>query len=155
MTNPLDRVGEILAARKPYDEIAKDFCAHLRKSFAHYSWVGVYMIEEGETLVLRAWDGPAATEHVRIPVGQGICGLAAREARSVVVDDVRKDSRYLQCFLHTRSEIVVPIFADGKVVGEIDIDGDKVAAYNDADRVFLEWCAERLGAAFLALPHSP
>lgn len=145
MANPIDRIGEILAARKPYDRIAKDLCAHLRASFAHYGWVGVYMIEGGETLVLQAWDGPAATEHVRIPVGEGICGLAARESRSVVVDDVRTDSRYLRCFLHTRSEIVVPIFADGEVVGEIDIDGDKVGAYNETDRIFLEWCAAKLG----------
>jgi GAF domain-containing protein len=145
VTNPLDQVGAILQKKKPFDEIAKDFCTHLRKSFAHYNWVGIYMIE-GETLVLKAWDGPAATEHVRIPIGHGICGLAAREKRSVLVDDVTKDPRYLQCFLHTKSEIVVPIFAKGKVAGEIDIDGDKIAAYNDTDRAFLEWCAERLGA---------
>ena len=146
MKNPIDAVSELLSKKKPFPKLAQEFCTLLRKSFAHYQWVGIYMIDKPGTLVLNAWDGPAATEHVEIPIGQGICGLAAREERSVVVDDVSKDPRYLQCFLHTKSEIVVPIFAKKKVVGEIDIDGDHVGAYNDADRAFLEWCAVRLGS---------
>jgi GAF domain-containing protein len=105
------------------------------------------MIEDGDTLVLKAWDGPAATEHVRIPIGQGICGLAAREARTVVVDDVNKDPRYLACFLQTRSEIVVPVFSEGRVVGEIDIDSDRPAAFTEADRTLLESVADLLGKA--------
>ncbi|MBI2901875.1 MAG: GAF domain-containing protein [Planctomycetes bacterium] len=146
MKNPIDHLSGLFAKRKPFAKLAQEFCSYLRKTFPHYAWVGIYMIEGGDTLVLKAWDGPEATEHVRIPVGEGICGLAAREERSVVVDDVNKDPRYLQCFLRTRSEIVVPIFAGKKVVGEIDIDGDKPAAYNETDRLFLEWCAARLGA---------
>jgi len=106
------------------------------------------MIEGGDTLVLKAWDGPAPTEHVRIPIGQGICGLAAREDRTVVVDDVRADPRYLQCFLHTRAEIVVPIRVRGAVAGEIDIDSDMPAAFGETDAVLLEWLADRLGRAF-------
>ena len=82
---------------------AVDLCKALRAEVPHFNWVGVYVIEGGDTLVLKAWDGPAETEHVRIPIGQGICGLAAREARTVIVDDVNKDPRYLACFLQTRS----------------------------------------------------
>jgi GAF domain-containing protein len=106
------------------------------------------MIEGADTLVLKAWAGPQATEHVRIPIGQGICGLAAREAKTVVVDDVNKDPRYLACFLNTRSEIVVPIFSDGRVVGEIDIDSDRPSAFTQADRDLLEAVAGELGKAF-------
>jgi GAF domain-containing protein len=145
MPNAIDLVAEVLAQRKAFERVAKDLCVTLRKAFRHYPWVGVYLLENGDTLVLKAWDGAQATEHGRIPVGQGICGLAAREKRTVIVDDVSKDPRYLQCFLSTRSEIVVPLFKNGKVVGEIDIDGDQVAAFNETDRIFLEWCAERLG----------
>ncbi len=130
------------------EDLLTQFCRALRAGVPHYNWVGVYLLEEeGTMLVLRGWDGPAATEHVRIPVGQGICGLAAREAQTVIVDDVRADPRYLQCFLQTRAEIVVPIFSAGKVIGEIDIDSDRVAAFNATDKLFLEWCAERLAAA--------
>ncbi len=131
----------------------KDFqraCAHavkrLREAMPHYSWVGIYLLsEEGNELVLGPWDGPAATEHTRIPVGQGICGLAARERRTVVVDDVRKDPRYLACFPSTRSEIVVPIItSDGRVLGEIDIDSDALAAFGPQDRELLEGVARKL-----------
>jgi len=103
----------------------------------HYSWVGIYLVE-GDELVLGPWRGPQATEHVRIPVGQGVCGAAAASGETEVVDDVNADPRYLACFPSTRSEIVVPIARDGRVVGEIDIDSDQPAAFGDADRQLLE-----------------
>jgi L-methionine (R)-S-oxide reductase len=103
----------------------------------HYSWVGVYLVE-GDDLVLGPWKGPEATEHVRIPVGQGVCGAAAASGQTEVVDDVNADPRYLACFPSTRSEIVVPISREGRVIGEIDIDSDQPAAFGDADRDFLE-----------------
>ena len=106
-----------------------------------YSWVGIYLVE-GNDLVLGPWKGPEATEHVRIPVGQGVCGAAAASGRTEVVDDVNSDPRYLACFPSTRSEIVVPIHRDGRVVGEIDIDSDRPAAFGDDDRAFLEDVAE-------------
>jgi L-methionine (R)-S-oxide reductase len=75
---------------------------------------------------------------VRIPVGQGICGAAAASGHTEIVDDVNADARYLSCFPSTRSEIVVPISYQGRVVGEIDIDSDEPAAFGPADRTFLE-----------------
>jgi L-methionine (R)-S-oxide reductase len=107
----------------------------------HYSWVGVYLVD-GDDLVLGPWKGPEATEHVRIPVGQGVCGAAAASGETEIVDDVNADPRYLACFASTRSEIVVPISREGRVVGEIDIDSDQPAAFGDADRDFLERVAE-------------
>jgi L-methionine (R)-S-oxide reductase len=109
----------------------------LHDRFDHYSWVGIYLVE-GDELVLGPWKGPQATEHVRIPVGQGICGAAAASGRTEVVDDVNADSRYLACFVSTRSEIVVPVSYEGRVVAEIDIDSDEPAAFGDDDRAFLE-----------------
>jgi L-methionine (R)-S-oxide reductase len=88
--------------------------------------------------VLGPWKGQQATEHVRIPVGQGVCGAAAASGQTEVVDDVNADPRYLACFPSTRSEIVVPIAHEGRVVGEIDIDSDRPAAFGDEDREFLE-----------------
>lgn len=121
-------------------------CRFLRQSFAHYSWVGIYRVE-GSDLVLDAWDGAQATEHTRIPIARGICGQAVRERRSVVVDDVRSDPNYLACFLETRAEIVVPVPHEGHVVGEIDIDGNTVRAFDATDRRFLESVAAKLGPA--------
>jgi L-methionine (R)-S-oxide reductase len=113
----------------------------LKERFEHYSWVGIYLVE-GDDLVLGPWQGPEATEHVRIPVGQGVCGAAAASGKTEVVDDVNADPRYLACFPSTRSEIVVPIAQNGRVVGEIDIDSDRAAAFGQEDRAFLERVAE-------------
>ncbi len=132
-----------LADRVP--DLLEDVCRILQHSVPWYDWVGIYLVE-GDELVLTAWEGPAATEHVRIPIGQGICGAAAREGSTIIVPDVRTDPRYLQCFLSTRSEIVVPIRRGDTVLGEIDIDSDELAAFADDDRQLLEWLASELAA---------
>jgi L-methionine (R)-S-oxide reductase len=133
----IEAVERILNRGGDADEVLRQVVEVLQDRFDHYSWVGIYLLE-GDDLVLGPWKGPEATEHVRIPIGQGICGAAAASGRTEVVDDVNADPRYLACFPSTRSEIVVPIAYEGRVVGEIDIDSDKPAAFADADRVFLE-----------------
>jgi GAF domain-containing protein len=126
----LDRVGAD-------EQLLQAVVDVLHDRVEHYSWVGIYLVEGGE-LVLGPWKGPEATEHVRIPVGQGVCGAAAASGQTEVVDDVDADPRYLACFPSTRSEIVVPVAHEGRIVGEIDIDSDRPAAFGDEDRKFLE-----------------
>jgi GAF domain-containing protein len=123
------------------DAIVRDTVEALHDGVAAYSWVGIYFVE-GDDLVLGPWKGPAATEHVRIPVGEGVCGAAAASGHTEIVDDVAADSRYLACFASTRSEIVVPIRYDDRVVAEIDIDSDAPAAFGPADRELLERVAD-------------
>lgn len=115
----------------------------LLNAFPTYNWVGIYLLK-GNALQLDAWSGPAPTVHTDIPVGKGICGWAAKTGRTEIVSDVSKDSRYLQCFTNTRAEIVVPILREGKVVGEIDIDGDEVNSFSSTDREFLEAVASKI-----------
>jgi L-methionine (R)-S-oxide reductase len=117
----------------------------LEGRFEHYAWVGIYLVE-GCELVLGPWQGPAATEHVRIPVGQGICGAAAASGETEIVGDVNSDGRYLACFPSTRSEIVVPIHFGGEVVGEIDIDSDSPSAFDEQDKAFLEHVARMISS---------
>jgi L-methionine (R)-S-oxide reductase len=133
----LEALDRILDRGGDADDVLREVVALLHDRFEHYSWVGVYLVE-GDDLVLGPWRGPEATEHVRIPVGQGICGAAAASGRTEIVDDVNADERYLACFPSTRSEIVVPISFEGRVVGEIDIDSDEPAAFGEGDREFLE-----------------
>lgn len=144
----IEALRVVIDVKRPPAAVLDFVAGHLRDSFPSYHWVGVYLLE-GETLRLAAWKGPQATEHVAIPVGQGICGLAARTKETVVVPDVSKDPRYLACFPNTRSEIVVPIQAEGRVYGEIDIDSDALDAFGLHDRQFLEVVAGDL-ARYLA-----
>jgi GAF domain-containing protein len=133
----LDDLDGTIRAEPAVERVLAQAVELLRDRFDHYSWVGVYLVE-GDELVLGPWKGTAATEHVRISIGGGICGSAAASGVTEVVDDVESDDRYLACFASTRSEIVVPIHADGRVVGEIDIDSAVPAAFGESDRAFLE-----------------
>ena len=135
------------------DEALRKTVEVLHDRFEHYSWVGIYVVD-GDDLVLGPWKGPQATEHVRIPVGQGICGAAAATGQTEIVDDVNADERYLACFATTRSEIVVPIVFEERVVGEINIDSDSPAAFTDGDRAFLERVARLVSPVVSSLGHA-
>jgi L-methionine (R)-S-oxide reductase len=142
----LEAIDRILNRGGDADDVLRGVVDVLHDRFDDYFWVGIYLVE-GDDLVLGPWKGPEATEHVRIPVGQGICGAAAASGQTEIVDDVNADDRYLACFPSTRSEIVVPIAYEGRVVGEIDIDSDRPATFDDDDRAFLE------RVALLISPH--
>lgn len=151
MANPT--FGSIIADIRRFAVTAEDFDSLqkfsvdlIAEQLPYYNWVGFYMLDPGDknVLVLGAFRG-APTEHVRIPVTQGICGAAVAQGETVIVDDVAADPRYLACSLETRSEIVVPIRARGKIVGEIDIDSHELNAFSADDRSFLEECAEVFG----------
>jgi GAF domain-containing protein len=114
----------------------------LKREIQHYTWVGIYVLE-GDELVLGPFLGKPSP-HTRIPIGSGICGAAARERETIIVDDVNADSRYLACSLETKSEIVVPIMSGARVLGEIDIDSDQPAAFGAEDRKLLESVAALL-----------
>lgn len=138
----MDRDGLLTAIRSavaaaPNPESAMQQAVRLLKDgVPHYTWVGIYVLE-GEDLVLGPFLGKPSP-HTRIPLGQGICGAAASEKATILVDDVNADPRYLACSIETKSEIVVPIMRDGEVFGEIDIDSDQPAAFGAPDRALLE-----------------
>jgi GAF domain-containing protein len=128
----------------------------LHNNLLKYNWVGFYMIEKeaagGNVLVLGPFKG-SMTPHTRIQLNQGICGAAASSGKTVIVDDVSADSRYLACSAETKSEIVVPIFAAGKVVGELDIDSHFPAAFVEADKALCEHAAKLIGKWIEMHPH--
>lgn len=116
----------------------------LKARLPRYTWVGIYLME-GEELVLGPYLGKPSP-HTRIPLDSGICGAAASQKATIVVDDVNADPRYLACSLETKSEIVVPIMRGDEVLGEIDVDSDRPAAFGDDDRRLLEAVATALAA---------
>jgi L-methionine (R)-S-oxide reductase len=128
-------------------ELMQAVCKLLHERMLKYNWVGFYMLEPGAkppVLELEAFVG-AMTPHTRIPLNQGICGAAASSGKTIVVDDVSKDPRYLACSLETKSEIVVPIFVKGRVAGELDIDSHFPAAFGAEDQTLVQYCAEMVG----------
>jgi GAF domain-containing protein len=120
----------------------------------HYTWTGIYLLD-GNELVLGPYVGKPSP-HVRIPLGRGICGAAAADKATIVVDDVHADPRYLACSVETKSEIVVPIMDShrgvNEVLGEIDIDSDRPAAFGTDDRDLLEGVAALLAERLRVKP---
>jgi len=151
MSNP--QFQQILADVRRFAEAAtnatalEEFCvSRMSENLPHYNWIGFYMLDRNEpgVLVLCPFRG-APTEHVRIPVTEGICGAAVAQGNTIIINDVTSDPRYLACSLETKSEIVVPIRAGAEIVGEIDVDSHSRSAFGPDDRVFLEECAAIVG----------
>ncbi len=121
----------------------REFAMTQLSELPNYNWSGIYRLE-GDTLVLDAYVG-AETDHTHIPVGRGVCGTAVAENANQVIEDVRELSNYLSCSVQTRSEIVVLIHAeDGTILGQIDIDGHTVGAFDASDEAFLSALGEIL-----------
>ena len=117
----------------------------IHRSNPLYHWTGIYLLGESELILSHQIGLP--TPHERISIDKGICGAAAREKSTIIVDDVNSDPRYIACSLNTRSEIVVPLMgAGGEVLGEIDIDSDQPGAFADSDRQILEEAAKKLSS---------
>ena len=155
MTSPikaadvLREVDDAARSARSADELMTFICDCLQQRMLKYNWVGFYMIqndaEAGERFLQLGRFVGSMTPHTRIQLHQGICGAAASTGKTVVVDDVNQDARYLACSLETKSEIVAPIFVRSQVVGEIDIDSHFPAAFTADDRKLVEHCAELVG----------
>jgi L-methionine (R)-S-oxide reductase len=140
-------ISELAQTSRGPQQLMQSIVKLLHDRVLKYNWVGFYLLEPGAdppVLVLGAFEG-AMTPHTRIPLNQGICGAAASSGHTVVVDDVNKDSRYLACSLETQSEIVVPVFVHGKVVGELDIDSHSPAAFTSEHQALVQHCAQLVG----------
>ncbi|MGH9494308.1 MAG: GAF domain-containing protein [Candidatus Sulfotelmatobacter sp.] len=142
-----NEIEELAKTTPTAQDLMQKMVKVLHERMLKYNWVGFYMLEPGANppmLVLGAFEG-AMTPHTRIPLNQGICGAAASSGQTVVVDDVSKDPRYLACSLETKSEIVVPVFARCKVVGELDIDSHFPAAFTREHQELVQHCAILVG----------
>ena len=117
-------------------------CQKLQRENPHYNWVGFYWMDDADqALHLGAYVG-AETDHVRIPYGRGICGQVAESGETFVVPDVNAQDNYLACSIETKAEIVVPVYKDGKLVGQLDIDSHKRDPFSPQDQAYLERVCE-------------
>lgn len=143
------KVQEILSQPFETKEAALlAICSLLKEHVSYYNWVGFYFRNgEKEELLLGPYVG-AATEHTVIPFGKGICGQVAVSNKNFVVPDVAAQDNYIACSLTVKSEIVVPLFVNGKNTGQIDIDSHELNPFTEKDERFLEFVNQEVAKLF-------
>lgn len=135
-------------SQKTKDEKLRSICALLNRSVAHYNWVGFYFRNgDKEELKLGPYVG-APTDHTIIPFGKGICGQVAVSNKNFVVPDVQAQDNYIACSINVKSEIVVPLFVNGKNIGQIDIDSNTPDPFTEEDERFLEFVNVQVSKLF-------
>ena len=128
---------------KTINERLLSVCKLLETHIEYYNWVGFYFRNgDKEELLLGPYIG-APTDHTVIPFGKGICGQVAVSNENFVVPDVTAQDNYIACSITVKSEIVVPVFVNGKNIGQIDIDSNTPDPFTEKDERFLEFvCAK-------------
>lgn len=118
----------------------------LHHELARYNWVGFYLLDPQDPgfLVVGPFVG-SFTPNARIPLDRGLCGACATSGKTIVVQDVAKDHRYLPGTDMVKSEIVAPVFARGKFAAEIDIESYFANTFGQTDQDFVEACAALVG----------
>jgi len=130
------------------DEKLLQICTVLNQNISHYNWVGFYFANhETQTLHLGPYVGEP-TDHTVIPFGKGICGQVAVSNENFVVPDVQAQDNYIACSFTVKSEIVVPLFAGGVNIGQIDIDSNVLDPFTDDDERFLEFVNSEVSKLF-------
>jgi len=137
-------VSKILASTLGRDEKLKAICKLLKDHVSYYDFVGFYIVDKKrKELVLGPFEGEP-TEHVRIPFGVGICGQAADQKKTFIVQDVSEETNYLSCNANVKAEIVIPIFYKNEIVGELDIDSHTISPFTTEDTKFLVKISEKV-----------
>lgn len=135
-------LSSLLESEGNAGHILKQVCDYLYKNIENCDWAGYYLVDPSgrEELFLGPYAGEP-TVHTRIGFGEGICGQAAASGKTLIIADVRIESNYLSCSPCVRSEIVVPVFHSGNIIGEIDLDSHIRNGFSEDDRSLLEWLA--------------
>lgn len=140
------RLSTILESPKMIvEEKLQKICVLLDQEVSYYNWTGFYFKNgDKDELKLGPYVG-AETDHTIIPYGKGICGQVAVSGETFEVPDVHAQDNYLSCSIHTKAEIVVPIFKNGENIGQIDIDSHSIDPFTEDDKEMLKWLCENIG----------
>jgi GAF domain-containing protein len=138
----IDNIRIAIANKESETEILKVAVEIIDDFSDGFSWTGFYMMKNG-ALEVGPYVGPE-TPHARIDLNSGICGAAASQKKSIIVEDVTGDARFLACSPHTKSEIVVPLMDGDLVLGEIDIDSNQRGFFTGDDKKMLEEIASTI-----------
>lgn len=139
---------ELIKSSTNTEDTLQKICDLLEEKVPHYNWVGFYFADpEKQVLHLGPYQG-LETDHTTIPFGKGICGQVAESNETFLVEDVLAQDNYISCNIDVKSEIVVPIFVDGKNIGQIDIDSNTINAFDKSDQEFLEWLTSEVSTLY-------
>jgi len=132
------------------EQVMERVAKRLHEKFTRYNWVGFYVVDPADAgfLIIGRYAG-SFTPNVRIPLNTGLCGAAATTGQVVIVQDVTKDPRYLPGSSMVKSEIVVPIFVNKKLAGELDVESYFADSFPKSEQEFVEACAN-VFASYLA-----
>jgi GAF domain-containing protein len=139
-----ESITAIAENNQSISEKRQAICDYLKQEIDYYNWVGFYFKNgDKEELKLAEFAGEP-TEHIVIPFGKGICGQVAISNKNFMVPDVTSQDNYISCGFKVKSEIVIPVFVNGKNVGQIDIDSHITNPFSEADELFLEFVCEKV-----------
>ncbi|MCO5247857.1 MAG: GAF domain-containing protein [Chitinophagales bacterium] len=139
-----EEIDHIFKSNESVEDTLYNVCKLLHDKVAHYNWVGFYFNNgDKPELKLSSYVG-APTDHIIIPFGKGICGQVAVSNNTFVVPDVYAQDNYLACSIETKAEIVIPIFKDGKNIGQIDIDSHQVNPFTEEDETLLKYVCKKV-----------
>lgn len=139
-----EKIVQIVGQKISVAEKLQEICSFLKQNVPHYHWVGFYFALADQKKLKLAQFAGKPTEHSIIPFGKGICGQVAESNKTFVVQDVTEQDNYISCGFDVKSEIVVPIFQNGKNIGQIDIDSHDVAPFNQDDEILLAFVCEEV-----------
>ena len=139
-----EAISKTISAGTVWRYTLSDIIFDMKKNLPKYDWVSIYLLDNNK-LKLETFLGQP-TKHTSIELSQGICGESAEKKKTLIVDDVQSCKNYLSCSVRVKSEIVVPIIRNGEVLGVIDIDSYKKAAFGNEDKELLETIAAIIAA---------
>lgn len=145
-SNLLERATEMIERRG--NDALGDVCELLKSSIPYYNWVGFYRMNNATQILEIGPYAGAETDHTRIPYGKGICGQVAVSGDTFTVQDVTEQDNYIACSIETKAEIVVPMYLNGELIGQIDIDSHHASPFTEEDEAFLKSLCEIVAPVF-------
>ena len=144
LTKIKNTILQIVEKNSDNNKKLQEICSYLKKHVDHYNWVGFYFKNDGKNELKLMQFAGKPTEHIIIPFGKGICGQVALSNQNFIVQDVTEQDNYISCGIDVKSEIVIPIFKNGKNVGQIDIDSHQKNPFSKEDEQLLEFICEQV-----------
>ncbi|WP_299060076.1 GAF domain-containing protein [uncultured Polaribacter sp.] len=138
------KINTIIISSNTKEKKLQAICNYLEQQISYYDWVGFYFNNGNKNELKLAQYKGEATEHTIIPFGKGICGQVAISKQNFIVQDVTKERNYISCGWKVKSEIVIPIFVDGKNIGQIDIDSHTANVFTQKDEQLLEYVCKKV-----------